>query len=306
MIIEHNFANDLLEKIEEELIKYDEKNKIQIIKRFSIGKSANLEWMNKRQDFSFPINSSGSTEIIQITKEFYELLVNSWKEKYNELVKEGIPAKVESMMESDFPDETIHSAIYDKVSRLIYQYDEVLKCTKETNGLFGIEDEEKILLIHLNKYNEILSSDFKQIEFLHGITLNKNISDLILKIYIRFINLRLEMLNPKITQISERKTEIATKILWKGTQRDLCELFTELQQKDWINEFEWGERNKIAQSICNLFDLTLTKKNKNSNVENSFYQILKGTHNPKTKKREYKEVLGKENDRKFNEIKNRC
>ena len=38
--------------------------------------------------------------------------------------------------------------------------------------------------------------------------------------------------------------------------------------------------------------------------KNSFYQILKGTHNPKTKKREYNEVLGKENDRKFNEIKN--
>lgn len=306
MIIEYNFANDLLEKIEKELVKYDDKNKIQVIKQFSIGKSANLEWMNKSQDFSFPINSSGSTEIIQITKEFYELLVNGWKVKHPELVKNGIPAKIESMMESDFPDETIHSAIYDKVSRLIYQYDEVLKCTKETNGLFGIEDEEKILSIHLNKYNEILSSDFKQIEFLYGITLNKNISDLILKIYIRFINLRLEMLNPKITQFAERKTEITPKILWKGSQRDLCELFIELQEKDWINEFEWGERNKIAQSICNLFDLTLTKKKEKSNVENSFYQILKGTHNPKTKKREYDEVLGKENDRKFKEMKNRC
>ncbi|MBP1838866.1 hypothetical protein [Formosa algae] len=306
MIIEYNFANDLLERIEEELINYDDKNKIQVIKRFSLSKLANLEWMRKSQDFSFPINSSGSTEIIQITKEFYELLVNGWKEKHHELVKDGIPATIESMMESDFPDETIHSAIYDKVSRLIYQYDEVLKCSKETNGLFGIEDEEKILLIHLNKYNEILSSDFKQIEFLHGVTLNKKISDLILEIYIRFINLRLEMLNPKITQIEERKTEIATKILWKGSQRDLCELFIELQEKEWINEFEWGERNKMAQSICNLFDLTLTKKNKNSNVENSFYQILKGTHNPKTKKREYDEVLGNVNDRKFNEIKNRC
>ncbi|MEP1490077.1 MAG: hypothetical protein ABJK28_16785 [Algibacter sp.] len=306
MIIEFNFANDLLEKIEEELINYDNKNKIQVIKRFSINKSANIEWIRKSQDFSFPINSSGSTEIIQITKEFYEILVNGWKEKHPELVKNGISETIQSMMESDFPDETIHSSIYDKVSRLIYQYDEVLKYTKETNGLFGIEDEEKILLIHLNKYTEILSSDFKQIDFLHGITLNKKISDLILKIYIRFINLRLNMLNPKITQIKERKAEIATKILWKGNQRDLCELFIELQEKKWIDDFEWGERNKIAQSICNLFDLTLTKKNKNSNVENSFYQILKGTHNPKTKKREYDEVLGKESDRKFNKIKNKC
>lgn len=306
MIIEYNFANDLLEKIEEELISYESKNGIQIIKRFSISKSANLEWMRKSQDYSFPINTSGSTEIIQITKEYYELLVNGWQEKHPELVKKGIVETVKSTMESDFPEETIHSAIYDKVSKLIYQYDEVLKCTKETNRLFGIEDEEKILLIHLNRYNEILSSDFKQIEFLHGITLNKKISDLILKIYIRFINLRLKMLNPKITQIEERKTEIATKILWKGSQRDLCELFIELQEKKWIDEFEWGERNKIAQSICNLFDLTLTKKNKNSNVENSFYQILKGTHNPKTKKREYDVVLGKESDRKFNKIKNRC
>ncbi|WP_430409303.1 hypothetical protein [Kordia sp.] len=305
-MIEFNFANDLLEKIEEELIKYENKNKIQLIKSFSIGKSANLEWMRKSQDFSLPINSSDSTEIIHITKEFYELLVDGWKEKHPELVKGGISDKIQSMMESDFPEETIDSAITDKINKLIYQYDEVLKCTKETNRLFGIENEEKILLIHLNKYNEILKSDFKQINFFHGITLNKKISDLVLKIYVRFINLRLEMLNPKITQIEERETEITPKILWKGSQRDLCELFIELQEKNYIDNFEWGERTKIAQSICNLFDLSLTKKKKNSNVETSFYQILKGKHNPETGLREYDEVLGKEKERKFNKIKNRC
>jgi len=306
MIIEYNFASDLLEKIEEELINYDEEKPIQV-KFFALNKSANLDWMRKSQEFSLPINTSGSTDTIQITKEYYEILVDGWKEKHPELVKKGIEETIQSTMESDLPSEDIDSAINVKISNLIYQYDLVLKNTKETNGLFGIDDEEKILLIHLNKYNEIINSDFRQIDFLHGITLNKKISDLILKIYIRFINLRLKLLNPKIVPFEEAKTQKAIKIEWKGSQKELCELFIELQEKEWIHDFKWGERNKIAHSICNLFDLTSKKKSDDSNVENSFYQILKGIHDPKTKKREYDEILGGKEERKFNKIKkNRC
>lgn len=302
MIIEINFANDLLEKIEGELINYENQNKIEL-RKYSLGRKKDFDWINKNQEFSLPINSSGATEIIQLTSDYYENLVNSWVKKHPELVEKGVEATIKSSMESDSPDETIHIAICDKISNLIYQYNLVLEVTKEANGLFGIEDEEKILLIHLNKYREILSSDVKQIDFLYGITLNKKISDLILEIYVRFINERLKMINPKLSQIDTNHKEKATKILWKGSQKDLCELFIELQEKGWIDEFKWGERNKIANSICNLFDLTLTKKRENSDVVNSFYQILKGIHNPKTKKREYIEILGSENDRKFIEIK---
>ncbi len=302
MVIENNFANDLLEKIEDELVKYENEKQIEV-KNFSLGKSVNLDWMRKNQEFSLPINVSGSTDIVQITKEYYEILVNGWLKKYPESVKNGVPETIKEMMESDFPVETIHTAIYDKISNLIFTYNLVLETTIETNGLFGIKDEEKILLIHLNKYIEIINSDIQQIDILYGITLNKKISDLVLEIYIRFINLRLKMLNPEIIQIKENNTGKSTKILWKGSQKELCELFVELQEKEWIDDFKWGERSKIAHSICNLFDLTLTKKSKDSNVENSFYQILKGIHNTKTRKRDYTEILGTINERKFNKIK---
>jgi len=303
MIIEYNFAVDLLEKIEEELNLYESQNKIEV-SFISIAKmKPNFEWLRKVQNYSLPIFSNGSTDIIQVSREYYEILVSNWEKEHPKLIQKGMEETVKSMMEDYFPEETIQIAISDKISRLIYEYDLVLEATKESNQLFGIEDEEKILLIHLNKYNEIINSNNKQIDFLRGITLNKKINDLILEIYIRFINRRLKMLNPELHIVEKKKSKKLTKILWKGTQRDLCELFVELQEKKWIEEFKYGERNKIASSICNLFDLTLTERNEESNIENSFYQILKGEYNRKTKNRDYDDVLGTKEERKFNKMK---
>lgn len=302
MIIEIDFANDLLELIEEELNNCEKRSQIQLFKRNSVIRSADLEWMNKYQNFSFPIYSLNSTNTLSIYREYYDLLVNDWKINHPTLVEKGIEKTIMNLMDTDIFSETIYYAINDKVSKLVYQYNDVLKSTVETNRLFGIEDEERILLIHLKKYQEILNSENKQIQIFHGIVLNKSISDNILRIYIRFIKLRLEMLNPSFIELKEEFVKIPTKFVWKGSQKDLCELFVELRKNNWIDELQWGDISKSAKAICNLFDLSLTRKNDTSDVEQSFYQILKGKHNPITKEREYNEVLGLTKNRKFNKI----
>ncbi|NJO87797.1 MAG: hypothetical protein HC831_01700 [Chloroflexia bacterium] len=303
MITEHNFADDILELIEEEVYKYGELRKIKIRDKSLPGVKPDFEWLRKTQNYSLPIFSMGATEVIEINRRYYEILVSGWEKDHPQLVKDGNEVTIQSMIKSDIPEESILCAINDKISRLIYEYDKVIEATKESNRLFGINDEEKILLIHLNRYKDILESDTEQIDYLRGITLNKKISDLVLEAYIRFISYRLKMLNPEQPKIGKKLNSTSTKIIWKGSQKELCELFVELQDKGWIDEFKYGERNKTAQSICNLFDLTLTKKNENSNPENSFYQILKGIYNRRTKQRDYEEILGPSSERKFNRIK---
>jgi hypothetical protein len=295
MIIEHNFANDILEKIEDELNLYGSNVGINV-KNISIAKmNPDFEWLRKVQNFSLPIYTTRATKIIQLSKEYYEILTSNWAKKHPTLVINGLTETIESLMQQT-PEDTIFNAITDKISNLTLEYDLVLVATKESNGLFGIEDEEKFLLIHLEKYSEILNSDTAQIDFLRGITLNKRLSDLVLEIYIRFIKMRLNLLNPESTKVESKKNLKLTKILWKGDQ-----------SKGWIEEFKYGEIKKTSDSICNLFDLTLTKKGEGSNPENSFYQILKGEQNHKTKKREYDEILKNKEERKFSNIKeNKC
>ena len=302
MIIEHNFADDILENIEDELNLYGRDIGIKVNKSSIAKMNPNFEWLNKVQNFSLPIFATGATGIIQISKSYYEIMTSNWTKEHPKLVINGLAGTIELLMQND-PEDTIFNAITDKISNLIYEYDLVLAATKESNRLFGIEDEEKILLIHLKRYCDILNSDTLQIDFLKGITLNKKLSDLVLEIYIRFINMRLNLLNPVSTKLEIKRNQTLTKILWKGEQKDLLELFVELQSKGWIEEFKYGEIRKTSDSICNLFDLTLTKKGEGSEPENSFYQILKGVQNPKTKKREYGEILKNEKERKFSNIK---
>ncbi|MFZ1705846.1 MAG: hypothetical protein WAT79_15985 [Saprospiraceae bacterium] len=302
MILEHNFACDLLENIEDELNLYGRDIGIKV-NNISITKmNPNFEWLTTVQNFSLPIFTTGATRIIQISKEYYEILTSNWAKDHPKLVINGLTETIESLMHDD-PKDAIFTAITDKISNLIYEYDRVLAATKETNHLFGIEDEEKILLIHLKRYSDILNSDTAQIDFLKGITLSKKISDLVLEIYIRFINMRLSLLNPETTKVEIKRNQALPKIPWKGEQKDLLELFVELQSKGWIEEFKYGEIKKTSDSIGNLIDLTLTKKGERSDPENSFYQILKGVQNPKTIKREYGEILKSEKERKCSNIK---
>lgn len=304
MIIEYDFAQDLLEDIETELTTYDHEIGINISKGSAPSRSNNFEWIYNSQSYCLPIYSRNSTDIIQLDQYYFEIFFNGIKDKQPKLVAKGIEATIESELKNCVPPSTIYTAISDKVSKLVFQYDKVLETTRENNNLFGIQEEEKILKNHLNKYNELLRSPSKQIEFLRGIVLNKKISDLILMIYIRFVNKRLNMLNPVVMPFNEPTptAKELPKVIWYGSQKELCELFVELQRKGWMEKIQYGKINKTAKAICNLFDLTLTQKDHHSDLENSFYQILKGKNNPKTKQRAYDEIFGEHYHSKFDKI----
>ncbi|NVK66288.1 MAG: hypothetical protein HWE22_16975 [Flavobacteriales bacterium] len=152
----------------------------------------------------------------------------------------------------------------------------------------------------MNKYLEVLDSDVQQISIIEGIGVTKEISDLVLKIYVRFIELRLQMLHPETYTITPTDRGKSKKVTWKGTQKELLELFVELQSKGWIDKIESGDKAKVSHSICNLFDLTPTQKKESSDVENSFYQILKGKWNHDENRHEYS--LPAENKRRFSLI----
>lgn len=292
MIIEYDFAKDLLEEIESELNKHENEVGILITKKHST-LNIDYDWIYNSQIYCLPIYTSETTDIIQISNYYFEIYFNGIKEKHPKLVENGVENAIESEMNNCYPPSSIYTAIYDKISNLIFNYKKVLETTRENDNLHGILNEEKLLINHLNKYYEILQSNTKQIQFLRGIVLNKVISDLILKIYTRFIHLRLSIINPKIFAFENEPHEIQTsKLVWLGSQKELCELFIQLQEKEWIEEIKYGKINKTAKAICNLFDLTLTQRDSNSDIENSFYQILKGKNNHKTKRREYDDVFG--------------
>jgi hypothetical protein len=197
----------------------------------------------------------------------------------------------------DFIEELIHC--------LIYKYDEFLENTMKQYYFVGINDEVKILLSILNLYKSVIKNKTKQIDIFWSIRLNKQISDLILEILIEFIEQRLDLLTISIENINfgsqlnyvENKT---FKLDWNGTQQELGELILELENKKWISEIKNGERRKVANSITQIFNITKTQKNKNSNSSNSFYQLLKGEYENKLRIYPF---LEKENyEKKFNGI----
>jgi len=274
MIFNVDFARELFEELELELSNHEERHGIEILDFSS--QLVNFDWLFKTQNFLLPSDVRGATDIVQVSKYHYQIIVNHLHKEHPKLVEKGINETVNLRFKGDIPARTIHAAITTKITNLLYQYNKVLEVTKIADKLFGIIDEEKILINHLNLYEEILSSETKQIKFFRGIILSKKISDLVVRAYVQFIHKRLKILNPKIevvNKLSQQKK--STKILWKGSQKELCELFVELQKKGWISEIGYGKISQTANAICNLFDLTLTQKDDNSKTENSFYQILK-------------------------------
>lgn len=304
MLIEYNFAEDLLEEIDDQLDQYQEDNEIKFSNSSPTSKRTNFESLIKLNEFSFPVFTRSSSNQIIIARYFFEIEAARWEKEKSEFVEQGKEKAIEKLINSEFFSyrETIFIAIQTKISNLINEYSRVFEATKETNFLFGIEDEEKILVNHQNKYMKVLNSNDQQMQIIEGIWLNKEISDLVTKIYLRFISLRLKLLNPVPVEFEEAPKQNLAKIIWNGDQRDLLELFVELEYKGWIEEPKPGDRNKTAKAICNLFDLSLTKRTKENRVVESFYQIYKGDLNGVTKKREYDAVLKSIHKRSFCEI----
>lgn len=243
-----------------------------------------------------------ATELFELHFELVELDGTITAEKAKELVEKR------KVFDPRNHCETIENFISTLFHCLVFNYDEVLMNTMNQYYFVGINDEVKILLSILNRYKSVLKDKTKQIDIFWGIQLNKQISDLILEMLIEFIEHRLNLLTISIENINlgQELNYVENDIFsidWNGSQQELCELILELEKKEWIAEIKDGERRKFANSLTKIFNLSNTKKNKKSDPNNSFYQLLKGEY--ENKKRTYP-FMEKENyEKKFDGIINR-
>ncbi|QLE02378.1 hypothetical protein HX109_12730 [Galbibacter sp. BG1] len=237
-----------------------------------IFKNFPLEIEEANQEISVSVFA---TEIFELHYELIELDNQLSIDKKNELLEKRKTFKPEHNSE------TIEDFISTFFHCLVYNYEDFLANTLKQHYFVGINDETKILLSILNRYKSVLKDKTKQIDLFWCVKLNKQISDLILEMLIEFIEQRLNLLTISTENLSigNELNYVENNIFsidWNGSQQELCELILELEKKGWIAEIKNGDRRKFANSLTKIFNLTSTKKNKKSNQNNSFYQLLKG------------------------------
>lgn len=74
------------------------------------------------------------------------------------------------------------------------------------------------------------------------------------------------------------------KLRWKGSMRQLTELFVELQKKGWIAAIEDKMLEPAVKSIVNLFDIERTRLPEDEQEYQSMAEILKGVIDKKGKR----------------------
>jgi hypothetical protein len=261
-----------------------------------IFKNFPLDIENATQEISVSIFA---TEIFDLHYQLIDLDNKISADKRNELLQKRKEFKPE------LNSETIEDFISTYFHCLVYNYEDFLANTLKQHYFVGINDEIKILLSILNRYKNVLKDKTKQIDLFWCIKVNKQISDLVLEMLIDFIEQRLNLLTISTENISigneiNYVENDIYNIDWNGSQQELCELILELEKKEWIAEIKNGDRKKFANSLTKIFNLTNTKKNKNSNPNNSFYQLLKGEYENKVRIHPFME---KENyEKQFNGI----
>jgi hypothetical protein len=262
---------------------YNNSSKVSFLEKMTIrtyGKEKITKYYNDCF-FNFPFTIEDASEEIGISifaTELFELYYDLDKNmnqvsslRINEVMenrKKFIPENHLYLI-IDYLDEFIYG--------MVYFYDKLLENTKKHHFFKNIDDEKIILLNLLKRYKSVVNDEAKQIDVFWSIKLTKTLSDLIIKIFIEFIEQRLNILtiNFEQTNFEYKTTYVENKIhqiKWNGTQQDFCELIIELEKKNWIEKIQEGNRKKLVNSITKIFNLENTKKNENSDPNNSLYQ----------------------------------
>lgn len=161
--------------------------------------------------------------------------------------------------------ETVECFIDEFFSKLVFHFDKFIESSKKFPFFLGITDEQIILLNLIKHYNSTLLNESIQIDFFWAIQLPKKINDQLLLLLIEYLEQRVAILNVKTTDIIfENKNSVSpefqNKIIWNGTQQQLCELFLKLKEYNWIENFEEGNLKLFVSSLCNLFDIKKPRK----------------------------------------------
>lgn len=231
----------------------------------------------------FPYNVQRKSDKVEISTKIYDL---EYAYRLMDSRNQNLPNEIIDKLKQDFSieveeDDKVlpYTLLEDMIYTLVYEYEKVLKRIKKYPVFYGIEDEQIILKNLLILYRNTIKSENSQIEIFPWMILPKNISDMIVKMFIDFIEQRLMVLNPDVSinssyniNVSE---QIEKQIKWLGTQQDLTELFITLVEKGWIPEIGERKRTAFARSILKIFNIEETRKDKKSNLEQSFSQNFK-------------------------------
>ncbi len=285
MITEYNYFSNALETVNQKLTDYT--NDVKLLRKCRIADFSKESITNKYdaifRSFPYIVESTSdeikiSINIIKIFDLYYEV-----SEHENELYSKKIEKAKAQLNDPKISNENryeISEFLEEYLHNLTYEYESILKNTKEYHFFHGIDDETIILKNLLILYQSILKDKTKQLSVLEGVVMTKEISDLVTNILIDFIEQRLLVLNPQINTntLTSKITFIENaqrRIEWLGSQQELCELFDTLVNKNWIPQIKTGERRAVAKAITNLFDLANTQKKKESDPDTSFYQQFK-------------------------------
>ena len=197
----------------------------------------------------------------------------------------------------------IDEIIDEKLHCMFCDFDKSLDAAKQSIWCLGITDHVLIIKNLLNHYINIRNNPKVMLSFFYGLTLKKEISDLLLDIYIEFLSDKLTMFTIDQVGTSSKVEPVNgkdSKIKWKGKQADIVELFVELQRKNWIQPLDETGLAQSARIICKIFDLSDSKRKKDSDIVQNINQLLKGEYNEK-KERVYA-FEKKDNVRNFETI----
>ncbi|POY34692.1 hypothetical protein C3K47_18825 [Solitalea longa] len=92
------------------------------------------------------------------------------------------------------------------------------------------------------------------------------------------------------------------KLRWKGSMRQLTELFIELQRKEWISTIEDKRIEPAVRNIVSLFDIQRTRLPEEEQEYQSMSEILKGTIS-ELGKRHHQRLYSEHYQPVFNKIK---
>lgn len=177
--------------------------------------------------------------------------------------------------------ETAECFVDEFFNKLFFHFDKFVENAKKFPFFLGIDDEQIILLNLIKHYKSTVDNENIQIDFFWAIQLPKKLNDQLVLLLIEYLEQRIAIINVKTDDLlfdnkHSVSPEFQNKILWKGNQQQLCELFLKLKENRWIADFEQGNLKLFVSTLCNLFDIKKTKKKETSDEINSLYQIFKG------------------------------
>lgn len=257
--------------------------------------------------FEFPLDIITAQKEVAVYRSFYEREIwrlGFYDDQNSEDIKDSILAIDELISQQENEANFIWCKMSEKFQSVERYY---LKCLKQAGIRLGLSEntpEETILLNLLNHYQRILDRSDIQLKVFDGLIISKDIADLYTQVWIAFLKRQLQMISPvHLDRVVDSIPHKLPQIVWKGSQKELAELFVELENKGWIEPCTYGNRAKIAKAILQLFDISGTKRSSLTDELKSFAQIYKGEPDAGDKaSKSFPAIYTQRYKKKFNQI----